>query len=523
MAVDEAPIPRTEFDVLRSDVDQLKTNGDQIRAAIERLMMAVEPTHRSRDNVYIFKKDGRRIVLKPLIEKETSKIKTIGKKELLVTNNDALTENLKQFEEVCDLVVTEKEEHASTEIPPKVQTLDMHEMHDGDMIVKMDDMHDILKVVESDIQHIDVVPIEENDKIESETIDGTCALLGGELEIKEMKELCMDITIPKNLPFPEEDCKKLKKAFDGWGTDEDAVIEILAHRNARQRIKIADAYNRFYNESLIDRLHSELSSHFRVFFLQSEALKASKKKGDKHLWPIIEVTCASSPDHLIAVRKAYCTLFNYSLEEDIDLHLPQNHSVRQLLVRLVSSYRYDGEDLDEALARSEASNLHDAIISKQLHSEEVIRIIGTRSKPHLKATFKHYKQDYGKTIDEDLNFGCSGTILKCFPLHQNFKTVDIEGNKKSDELYASLLKVAVRCLDCPELHFAEVVRTSIVGLGTDEDSLTRAIVTRAEIDLKNIKEVYTKYGTSINDDIKGDTSGDYKKFLLALVGWDITI
>lgn len=67
----------------------------------------------------------------------------------------------------------------------------------------------------------------------------------------------------------------------------------------------------------------------------------------------------------------------------------------------------------------------------------------------------------------------------------------------------------------------QVVRKSIVGLGTDEDSLTRAIVTRADIDMKKIKEEYRRYGTSINDDIKGDTSGYYMKFLLALVGWAI--
>ena len=60
------------------------------------------------------------------------------------------------------------------------------------MIVKMDDMHDILNVVESDMQHTDVVPIEENDKIKSETIDGMCEFLGGGLEVKKMKELCME-------------------------------------------------------------------------------------------------------------------------------------------------------------------------------------------------------------------------------------------------------------------------------------------------------------------------------------------
>lgn len=57
-----------------------------------------------------------------------------------------------------------------------------------------------------------------------------------------------------------------------------------------------------------------------------------------------------------------------------------------------------------------------------------------------------------------------------------------------------------------------------MGLGTDEDSLTRAIVMRAEVDMKKIKEEYKRFGTSINDDIIGDTSGAYMNFLLTLVG-----
>lgn len=133
-------------------------------------------------------------------------------------------------------------------------------------------------------------------------------------------------------------------------------------------------------------------------------------------------------------------------------------------------------------------------------------------------------------------------IVNCF-LFINFQ--DIEASKNSDEILASLLKVAVRCLHSPEKHFAEVmspqpsyiisdvdfltrsviydqvVRNSIKGLGTDEDSLTRVIITRAEVDMKKIKEEYKRFGRSINDDIKGDASGDYMKFLLTLVGWAI--
>lgn len=50
----------------------------------------------------------------------------------------------------------------------------------------------------------------------------------------------------------------------GLGTDERAIIWILGRRNASQRGKIRETYLQLYKESLIDRLHSELSGDFRV-------------------------------------------------------------------------------------------------------------------------------------------------------------------------------------------------------------------------------------------------------------------
>lgn len=65
----------------------------------------------------------------------------------------------------------------------------------------------------------------------------------------------------------------------------------------------------------------------------------------------------------------------------------------------------------------------------------------------------------------------------------------------------------------------QVVRDSIVGFGTDEDSLTRAIVTRAEIDLLKVKDEYASlYKSSLDDGVTGDTSGDYREFLMTLLG-----
>jgi len=56
------------------------------------------------------------------------------------------------------------------------------------------------------------------------------------------------------------------------------------------------------------------------------------------------------------------------------------------------------------------------------------------------------------------------------------------------------------------------------GWGTDEEALTRIIGTRADKDLAIIKNSYQDIvGRSLKDDVDDDTSGDYRKVLLALI------
>ncbi len=60
---------------------------------------------------------------------------------------------------------------------------------------------------------------------------------------------------------------------------------------------------------------------------------------------------------------------------------------------------------------------------------------------------------------------------------------------------------------------------SMIGVGTDDSSLIRVITTRAEIDMLYIKgEFSSMYNKTLEHMIAGDTSGNYKHFLLTLVG-----
>ena len=72
----------------------------------------------------------------------------------------------------------------------------------------------------------------------------------------------------------------------------------------------------------------------------------------------------------------------------------------QLLVGLVSSYRYDKEVVDAVVALSEASKLHEAIKTRQLDHDHVVWILSTRNFYQIRATFECYKKTYGNAIDQ---------------------------------------------------------------------------------------------------------------------------
>jgi len=74
----------------------------------------------------------------------------------------------------------------------------------------------------------------------------------------------------------------------------------------------------------------------------------------------------------------------------------------QLLVGLVSSYRYEGDEINVKLAQTEANILHESIKEKKTNYEEVTRILTTRSKTQLVATFNRYRDEHGISISKVL-------------------------------------------------------------------------------------------------------------------------
>ncbi|XP_047977209.1 annexin Gh1-like [Salvia hispanica] len=312
-----------------------------------------------------------------------------------------------------------------------------------------------------------------------------------------MSTLC----VPSQVPPVAEDCEQLHKAFSGWGTNEALIISILGRRNASQRKLIRHCYAETYGEDLLKALDKELSSDFERVVLVSvldpperDAYLANEatKKWTASNQVLVEIACTRSPKQLNLAKEAYHARFKKSLEEDVAYHTTGDF--RKLLVPLVSTYRYCGDEVDLRLAKSEAKILHQKIAAKEYSCDDIIRILTTRSKAQINATLNQYKNDFGNDVNND---------LKADP---------------KDEFLA-LLRATVKCLVFPEKYFEKVLRLAINKLGTDEWALTRVVVTRAEVDMKTIKELYEKRSSvPLDKAIAKDTHGDYEKMLLTLIG-----
>ncbi|XP_036064263.1 annexin A13 [Onychomys torridus] len=299
----------------------------------------------------------------------------------------------------------------------------------------------------------------------------------------------------------DRDAKKLYKACKGMGTDEAAIIEVLSIRTSEERQQIKQKYKAKYGKDLEEVLKSELSGNFETTALAlldrpneyaaRQLQKAMKGVGtDEAL--LIEILCSRSNKEIVAIKEAYQRLFGKSLETDIKDDTSGN--LRKILVSLLQASRDEDDTVDKDLAGQDAKDLYDAGEGRWGTDELAFNeVLAKRSFKQLRATFQAYQILIGKAMEEAIEEETSGDLKKAY-------------------------LTIVRCAQDLEGYFAELLYKAMKGMGTDEETLIRIIVTRAEVDLQGIKAKFQeKYQKSLSDMVRSDTSGDFQKLLVALL------
>ncbi|KAL4623076.1 annexin A4-like [Arapaima gigas] len=296
---------------------------------------------------------------------------------------------------------------------------------------------------------------------------------------------------------PDADAQKLRAATKGAGTDEKAIIEVLARRSIAQRQLIKEAFKRMFGKDLADELRSELSGNLEKVVLgllmPAPVYDAHELRDAIKVRPSHRHRPSFSLPLLLALTEECCAEFGRSLEDDICGDT--SGMFQRVLVSLLTAGREESTAVDKAQAEKDAQEIFEAGEGRWGTDETAfLTVLCIRGRNHLLRVFQEYKRISGRDIEDSIKREMSGNL---------------------EDVFLAIVK----CIRNKPAFFAEQLHKSMKGMGTTDSILIRIMVSRAEIDMTDIKEEFAKnYGKTLHSFIKGDTSGDYRAILLELCG-----
>jgi len=295
--------------------------------------------------------------------------------------------------------------------------------------------------------------------------------------------------------------EQLSNSLKGVGTDEDSLINVTIQHPLKIRLKLRDQYKISYGRDLLDDLKSDLSSDFLdlmlalytdVYEFDAEQCHKAIEGLGKNEDTLIEIIGTRPGWMLKKIKKEYKKKYNSELEEDIKSDI--SGDLGKLLISLLQCNRSKNKNPNIEKCKQIAEELYNAG-EKKLGTDEpiFIKIFGNCSGPELMHIAREYHKLYRNSLLKAIDNEFSGDISNLI------KTI----------FYANI---------SPSEYFATRIKEAVKDLGTKEKILNRIIVTRNEIDIKIIsKYYYLLYSSDMEEDIKNDTNGSYRKLLIGLI------
>ncbi|ELK07624.1 Annexin A5 [Pteropus alecto] len=140
--------------------------------------------------------------------------------------------------------------------------------------------------------------------------------------------------------------------------------------------------------------------------------------------------------------------------------------------------------------RADAETLRKAMKGLGTDEDSILTLLTSRSNAQRQEIAAAFKTLFGRDLLDDLKSELTG---------------------KFEKLIVALMKPSW-------LYDAYELKHALKGAGTNEKVLTEIIASRTPKELTAIKQVYEEeYGSSLEDDVVGDTSGYYQRLLVVLL------
>ena len=281
---------------------------------------------------------------------------------------------------------------------------------------------------------------------------------------------------------------------------EEQLKNIITSTDNDMRVSIQQYYDANYESKLDDDLKNNTESHFRDIIrdlflhpFEYDAKQIDKafkffSKDDKNIY---EILTARPSWYIEEVKNTYFKKYGREFQKDIEKNF--SGEIKKNLVTLLNTPRIENDNPDHNQCQKWAKTLEKTSPINWATDDKIFKeIFATRSPEELVLIGRYYKQDTGK------NF---------------LDVVEKELPSKVRQLFREILYNTIN----PSELFAEKVKNSLEGLGTNTHLLNRVIVSRGDIDMKEIKDMYLyKYKNDLITDVSNDTTGAYRDLLIYL-------
>ncbi|KAI9375502.1 hypothetical protein BJX61DRAFT_130495 [Aspergillus egyptiacus] len=290
----------------------------------------------------------------------------------------------------------------------------------------------------------------------------------------------------------------------GFGTDEKTLIQVLSKLDPLQVAGVRATYSSHIRRDLYADVKSETSSYFRQALLAiidgplmhdtTCAREAVQGVGTKE-WLLNDILLGRSNADLQAIISQYERTYRRSLQKDVEDDL--SFKTRTLFSLVLRAARKDeSAPVDYHAMQTEAQNIHSATAARIVNNaDEVSALFARSSDNELRALNQAFSERYHTSLETHIEKEFSGHMKD------------------------ALLHMLRTALD-PAMRDAVLLEECMKGMGTkDERLVVRAVrVHWNRQHLENVKRAYqSKYKTDLVKRVKGETSGDYQRLLVAML------
>ena len=297
-----------------------------------------------------------------------------------------------------------------------------------------------------------------------------------------------------------DDLTQLEAALTSKKGEDVTTITLKYPTNAK-RVKLREEYQKKFGRDLIQDIDKYMGSDLKNTLMamykdpveyDTDLLYFAMKGAGTNEQTITDVLCFRSFDRLNKIKEKFKEKYGKDLISEIKSET--SGAYQKIAMNILEKERSKNTSPDLDTCKKIAEEIYKAGEGKLGTNDDVfIKYFCSLSGEELALVGKEYHKNYKKNLVE---------------------IVDSEFSGDEKDLLIAILYGLIS----PSEFFARVIYKCVEGAGTSDDRMIRAVVTRAEEDMKIIKKYFKQlFNKDMIETVKKDLSGNYSRLIESLM------